>query len=138
MNKKIEGRVHKLGHNEDNVDFSVPLTKGDIIAAGRFFGHGRLYEQVVQDLKSAGIGCIIAESYSRSFYRQGISQGLTLLECDKAFEKIMADEIIMVDFDQNEITCKRGIIQFKPLSEIISRIVHSGGIIAHTRKLLGK
>lgn len=162
MSKKIEGQVYKLGRNVDiaqaflgnvlndelqnisfslsdeNVEFPLRLRRGDIIIFDKCFGHECWDGRIMHTLKSAGIGCVIADCFSRSFYRQGISRGLMLLECDEAFKKISTGEIISIDMERHEISCMKGIIKFKPLPEIISKIIQSGGIIAHTRKSLGK
>jgi 3-isopropylmalate/(R)-2-methylmalate dehydratase small subunit len=162
MKKKVDGQVHKLGHNVDidqlclgkivteesqsislslgdNLnEFSLMIRKGDIILAGKCFGQGFSIDRAAKALKSAGVGCVIASSYSRAFYRTSISQGLALVENDEAYGKIAGGETVAIDFERNEIACKKGIISFQPWPEAIIKIIQSGGIIAHSRKLLGK
>jgi 3-isopropylmalate/(R)-2-methylmalate dehydratase small subunit len=164
MKAKIEGRVHRLGHNI-HVDQIYPskylkiderhemakhilegyeaelLSKfgtGDIIVAGRGFGHGPHREQAAIALRSAGIECIIANSYSRSFYRSAVNNGLAPIECKEAFEKICDGESIAVDIENGQIVFRKGILRFPLFPDYIAKVLASGGLIPHVMKSLGK
>ncbi len=164
MKKRIDGKAILLGDNIDaeqilahnyihlsdppeiarhlfegrEGDSNIRLTKGCILIAGMNFGGGQARPQMAIGLKSAGVACIIAGSFSRSFYRDAINQGIPLIESPQARENISHGESISIDFENCEIIGRKNVITFKLLSEIIVKILSSGGLISHTKKSLGK
>ncbi len=62
-------------------DLGATLQKGDILVAGENFGAGSSGEIVPLTLKAAGISCIVASSFARTFYRTGINLGILPIEC---------------------------------------------------------
>jgi 3-isopropylmalate dehydratase small subunit len=164
MNKRIEGRVLRLGRDvtlewiapqqclpmgEAPEAFSQLLEtsgsrrkrdigKGDVIVAGGNFGMGQEPQNAVQALKAAEVPCIVAASFARPFYRCAINQGLPLIESLQAHEKISDGETVSIDFDKWEINCKRGAISFPSFPEIIGKIIESGGLIPYAKKSIGK
>ncbi len=63
-------------------DFAAQVKLGDLIVAGRNFGCGSSREEAPALLKRLGIGLVIAEGFSRLFFRNSINIGLPLLECE--------------------------------------------------------
>lgn len=61
-------------------DFAGKVKKGDIIVAGMNFGCGSSREQAVLAIKHAGVGCVVAASFARIFFRNAINIGLPLIE----------------------------------------------------------
>ncbi|MEA1965542.1 MAG: 3-isopropylmalate dehydratase small subunit [Candidatus Aerophobetes bacterium] len=118
-------------------EFANKVEKGDIIVAGRNFGCGSSREQAATCLKYAGAGAIVAKSFARIFFRNAINQGLPLVQCRQAVENISSDEVISVDFEKGELSCRKGIFSFPPLPESVLGILNDGGLIPHTRKILG-
>ncbi len=156
MKKRIEGPALKLDQSfnqehfalssslerpslqsvDENPLLSLGIQKGDIIVAGRNFGGSG--EEFPRALKAVDIGCIIAASFSRSFYRNCINVGLPVIENGEAFNNISDREPVSIDLDKGEISCKKGTLAFSPQPEIISRILASGGLIPHVKRSLGK
>jgi len=118
-------------------EFAKEVEKGDIIVAGRNFGCGSSREQAATCLKYAGVGAIVAKSFARIFFRNGINQGLPLVQCREAVENICSGEVISVDFEKGKLRCKRGVFSFPPLPESVLGILNDGGLIPHTRRILG-
>jgi len=54
---------------------------GDMIVAGRDFGCGSSREHAVWALRGAGIGCVIADSFARIFFRNAVNNGFPVVEC---------------------------------------------------------
>jgi 3-isopropylmalate/(R)-2-methylmalate dehydratase small subunit len=121
---------------DENPLLSLGIQKGDIIVAGRNFGGSG--EEFPRALKTADIACVIAASFSRPFYRNCINLGLPVIENAEAFNNIPDGELISIDLDKGEISCKKGILAFSPHPEIISRILASGGLVPHAKRSLGK
>jgi 3-isopropylmalate/(R)-2-methylmalate dehydratase small subunit len=164
MIKRIEGRVHRLGHHvrvdqiyparyehvrepdqmrrhlfEDlDPGLSGKTGSGDIIVAGRIFGLGPRSEAAAAALVESGIACVIAESFERHFYREAVNQGLVVLEQPEARERIKDGEMIEIDLDGGEIRCKKGPLKFPPCPLPIARILQAGGLLAYVRDLIGR
>jgi methanogen homoaconitase small subunit len=71
-------------HAMEGIDpeFSKKVQKGDIIVAADNFGCGSSREQAALALKYAGVGCVVARSFGRIFFRNAINVGLPLMEAD--------------------------------------------------------
>lgn len=116
--------------------FGERIEKGDIIVAGENFGCGSAMEVASLVVKAAGIDVIIAKSFSRTFYRNGINGGILLVELDtddikdgdKLEIRINQDEILIEDMTQDR--------KFKlmPLDGIMADIVSEGGLINYILK----
>ena len=60
-------------------DFAPNVRPGDIVVAGRNFGVGSAREQAAMAFRELGVGAILAQSFSRIFYRNAINFGLPVL-----------------------------------------------------------
>src|SRR4026208_1147443 len=54
-----------------NPDFPLKVQKGDIVVAGRNFGCSSGRAIAPKAIKATGVGGIVAERFSRTFYRNG-------------------------------------------------------------------
>jgi 3-isopropylmalate/(R)-2-methylmalate dehydratase small subunit len=77
-------------------DFAGNVQRGDILVAGKNFGVGSAREQAPMSLVHLGVGAILAESFSRIFYRNAINFGLPLLIFPQASE-IEAGQLLEVN-----------------------------------------
>lgn len=128
-------------HAMEGIDptFSKRVKPGDFIVAGKNFGCGSSREHAALVLKHAGIKCIIAESFSRIFYRNAINNGLPLIEYPNITKKIDEEDEIEVDYLKGVIKniTTGEIIKTKPLPKYIIEIIQDGGLIPHLRRKLG-
>lgn len=78
-------------------DFVNNVKQGDIIVARNNFGCGSSREHAPIAIKASGIGCVIAATFARIFYRNAINIGLPIMECREAAENINpGDEVEVV------------------------------------------
>lgn len=121
-----------------DAEFVHRVQPGDVIVAGRNFGCGSSREQAATCLKYAGVGAIIAISFSRIFYRNAINQGLPALAVPEAAKKIQAGQTVLVDLVGGRITAGEDSFSFPPPSEFVMGIMEDGGLIPHVKKRLAK
>lgn len=117
--------------------FAGNVQQNDIIIGGKNFGCGSSREQAASCLKYAGVGAIIAKTFSRIYFRNCINFGLPALQAPDAVDAIENGEEITIDMDAGLISCKKGEFTFPPLPEAVIGIFEDGGLIPHTRKILG-
>lgn len=111
-------------------EFSKLVQTGDIIIAGANFGCGSSREHAVITLKSIGVGAILAESFGRIFYRNGINLGLPLLVVPCLSTKVKQGDRLLVDIKTGVIVNKTSgeAILGAHISEYMFNILESGGI----------
>lgn len=133
----LDGNILKQYFMEDlDPDFAATVTPGDILIAGKNFGCGSAMEIAAVVVKAAGIPVVIAQSFSRSFYRNGFNNGILLLEGDTS--KIAAGDQIEVISDSerlvaSDVTTGEMLIQQKPLDSVMNDILLEGGIVPYLR-----
>ena len=160
----LTGKVHKYGANVDtdviiparylNVSDPAELARhcmedidsefvnkvqpGDIIVADTNFGCGSSREHAPLAIKAAGVGCVIAKSFARIFFRNAINIGLPILECDEAAEQTDSGDILEVELASGEIRnlTKDKLFLAKPYPDFMLELISAGGLIEHTRRRL--
>lgn len=123
-------------HVFEDVDpgFSKRVQSGDIVVAGRNFGCGSSREQAPIAIKYAGISAILAESYSRIFFRNAINQGIPAFLGDT--KDIEGGDIIILRLEENllELPDKGRTLPLAPLSPVMVDILKEGGLVAYLKK----
>ncbi|MFC1683029.1 3-isopropylmalate dehydratase small subunit [Candidatus Zixiibacteriota bacterium] len=117
-------------------EFVRRVEPGDVVVGGKNFGCGSSREQAATCLKYAGVGAVIAKSFSRIYYRNAINQGLPALAVPEAAEQIQAGETVTVDLEGGCIVVGEKSYAFPPLPEFVMGIMEDGGLIPHVRKKL--
>ena len=112
-------------------DFVKNVKEGDIIVANKNFGCGSSREHAPLAIKSAGISCVIAETFARIFYRNAINIGLPIIECPDAARGIEAGDEVEVDFDSGKIYNKTKGTEFQgePFPEFMQKIIAAEGLV---------
>lgn len=117
-------------------DFVKNVCEGDVIVAGWNFGCGSSREHAPLVIKTCGVGCVVAKSFARIFYRNAINIGLPILECEEAADEIQQSDKIKIDFEtgliENISTGKKYKAQAFP--DFIQNIIKSGGLLNSLKK----
>ncbi len=125
-------------HCMEDIDTSFigRVQPGDIMVGGWNFGCGSSREHAPLAIKTSGIGCVIAMSFARIFYRNAINIGLPILECEQAAQEIQAGDQVKVDFDTGIITdiTTGKTYQGEPFPEFIQNIIRAGGLLASLKE----
>ena len=159
---KLVGRVWKHGDNVDtdviiparylNVSTAQELAQhcledidptfvdavrpGDLIVAGENFGCGSSREHAPLAIKGAGVGCVVARSFARIFYRNAINVGLPVLECPAAVDETEQGhqlEIVLGTGQVRNLTTGR-VYQADPYPPFLMKIIDAGGLVPYTQR----
>lgn len=158
---KLEGKVWRYGDNVDtdviiparylntfdpkelakhcmvDIDesFAPNVKEGDIMVGGRNFGCGSSREHAPVAIKASGIPVVIAASFARIFYRNGINIGLPLLEIGSDVEKIKAGDKLRVDTATGTIEdlTTGDVFHAYPLPGFVQDIAKAGGLINYIK-----
>jgi 3-isopropylmalate/(R)-2-methylmalate dehydratase small subunit len=157
LNTKVTGRVWKYGDNVDTdtiypgvylevtdpkkmadyamlgygEKFSKNVRKNDIVVAGKNFGCGSSREHAPIALKEAGVSLVIAESFSRLYYRNSLNIGLPLIACPKIFEFVNEGDRLEVNIESGQIRNENTgeTVHCSPMSKFELEVFEKGGVI---------
>jgi len=131
---KIHDYDELATHAMEGIDpeFHSKVKEGDFIVAGKNFGCGSSREHAPIALSHSGIKAVLALSFARIFYRNSVDGAFLLpIEIDvDTYKDIENSDELEINTEKNEIKniTKNEIYQMKPFSEIISKIIASGGL----------
>lgn len=161
----LEGKCWKFGHNiptdmitptnvvmrgmaemvkhvleNANPEFPKKVQKGDIIVAGRNFGCSSGRAIAPKAVKATGVSVVIAEFFSRTFYRNGPEIGLPVLEVPGIHDLVETGNRLRVDVErglvENLTTGKS--LQGRPPSGLLLEMLQAGGLIPLLNSESGK
>ena len=118
--------------------FASKVRPGDIVVAEENFGCGSSREHAPVAIKASGVGCVVAKSFARIFYRNAINIGLPILECPEAVDAISAGDVVSVDTRSGTIrdeTTGRA-FHAQPFPQFIEDIIDAGGLVERVRRTL--
>lgn len=117
-------------------DFAQKVKPGDIMVGGKNFGCGSSREHAPVAIKACGVPVIIAASFARIFYRNGINVGLPLMEIGDNVERIHAGDKLSVDLSSGQIRnlTTGETFQATPLPGFIQDIAKAGGLIQYVKE----
>ena len=131
---KIHDYAELALHAMEGLDpnFHSKVKEGDFILSGRNFGCGSSREHAPIALSHSGIKAVLALSFARIFYRNAVDGAFLLpieIEMD-AYSNISEGDEIDIDISNNTIKnlTKKQTYKIKPFSEIIGKIIESGGL----------
>ncbi|MDR3701858.1 MAG: 3-isopropylmalate dehydratase [Candidatus Sulfopaludibacter sp.] len=111
--------------------FAATVAPGDLLVAGANFGCGSAMEVAVTAVLGAGIHAVLARSFSRTYYRNAVNNGLLPVVCDTSAiaegHRLRLDGALVY----NETTGES--LPGEPLPAIMLAIVSAGGLVPYFR-----
>lgn len=118
-----------------NPRFPLDVQPGDIVVAGFHFGQSSGRAIATKALQATGIGCVVADAFSRTFYRNAFEIGLPSLEVPDATAIVEDGDRVIVDiadgFFRNDSTGVER--RVPPASPFLLKMLAAGGLIALTQ-----
>jgi 3-isopropylmalate/(R)-2-methylmalate dehydratase small subunit len=159
MDKLIQGKLFKFGDNV-NSDIIVPgryliyiepeklaehafevlgesfptkLRHFPIFVAGRNFGCGSAREQAATAIQGLGVKAVIAASFARTFHRNAINSGLTIVECPEIYDAVQEGDEVRIDLAAGE-SHHDGVKYFFPkFPDSMRNLLELGGLAAYLK-----
>src|SRR5262245_60788560 len=112
-------------------EFPRKVQQGDIIVAGRNFGCSSGRAIAAKAIKATGIAAVIAEGFSRTFYRNGHEVGLPILEVPGVHEFVDVGDRVRVDIAGGIVTnlTSGKSLKGSPAPEFLLQMLRAGGLI---------
>ena len=103
---------------------------GGIVVAGKNFGCGSSREHAPIALMNMGASIVLADSFARIFYRNGINLGLPLVVCRGLSESVESGDLLFVDLQSATVTNRRtnNVLACEKISDYAMLILAAGGI----------
>lgn len=129
-----------LPHTMEGIDPEFPkrVRPGDLIVASTNFGCGSSRETAATLLRACGVQAVIAESFSRIFFRNAINLGLLVVECRGISGAVTAGDEVRYDPSSGRVEnlTKPWVGRGTVLPEFLMQIlVHGGAIEAYRDSL---
>jgi 3-isopropylmalate/(R)-2-methylmalate dehydratase small subunit len=154
MQSTLQGRVFKFGDNVNSdiiiagryliyiepeelakhafemlgEGFPAKLREYDILVAGRNFGCGSAREQASTAIKGLGIKAVVAASFARTFYRNAINDGLTIVECPEVYAAVKEGDSISIALADGKIAHAGQEYAFPQIPPSVRKILELGGL----------
>jgi 3-isopropylmalate/(R)-2-methylmalate dehydratase small subunit len=116
--------------------FAGRVRPGDILVAGENFGCGSAMEVAATVVVGVGIPAIVAKSFSRTYFRNGVNNGILLAACDTS--DIEEGDCIEVSIDGDAVTVRnktkdktRGAGRLAPM---LVEVLRAGGLVNYMRR----
>lgn len=115
--------------------FASSVEPGDMLVAGKNFGCGSAMEVAVTVVLGAGIPVVLARSFSRTYYRNAINNGLVPVECDtggiREGDRLtveLADGVLVRDESTGTV------LGGQALPPVMLEILGAGGLVPYIRR----
>jgi 3-isopropylmalate/(R)-2-methylmalate dehydratase small subunit len=115
-------------------EFAATVQSDDFLVAGKNFGCGSAMEVAVTAVVGAGIRAVIASSFSRTYYRNAVNNGLIPILCDTS--AIHEGDLLEIDWtskaEVRNLT-RNMAIHAEPIEGIMRNILTAGGLVPYFR-----
>ena len=166
MKTELEGKVLVVGNNIDtdiiypgrfleltdpkeigshclagiSEDIGPNFPQGGIVVAGTNFGCGSSREHAPIALINMGASAVLADSFARIFFRNGINLGLPLIVCKGIARHVENGQTVRLDILSGRVTVVETgeVLQAEALGDEAMEILSAGGIKPMMRARFGK
>ena len=113
--------------------FHEEIEEGDIIVAGEHFGSGSSRETAPTAVQTAGIAAVVAESFSRLYYRNSVNIGLLALTAPGVTDAVSEGDELEIEIEESQVRnlTTGEAVAFEPISEDLRDIYDAGGLMEY-------
>ena len=126
--------MKQYGFSPLRPELAGQIGEGDIIVAGSNFGCGSSREHAPLCLKTAGVSCVIAETFARIFYRNAINIGLPAIVCKDLPDAVKTGDTLELHMSEGTAVANGKTYSCTKLPEYMQNILNQGGLIASLNK----
>lgn len=121
-------------------DIGPNFPQGGIVVAGTNFGCGSSREHAPIALLSMGASAVLADSFARIFFRNGINLGLPLVVCKGISQHVRDGQTLTLDILGGTVTIEETgeVLPAEALGDKAMEILSAGGIKPMMRARFGK
>jgi 3-isopropylmalate/(R)-2-methylmalate dehydratase small subunit len=116
--------------------FAASVRPGDILVAGNNFGCGSAMEVAVTVVLGAGIHAVVARSFSRTYLRNAMNNGLLPVVADTTHVR-EGDAISLALDDHGRLMlagAHGGVIECDPIAPFMLEMLDMGGLVPYLRQ----
>src|SRR5450759_295654 len=118
---------------EARPEFAQNARPGDIIIAASNFGCGSSREYAVTALKRRQVGAIVALSYARIFYRNGINLGIPLYIAPEVVQGVQDGAEVELDVVNPILVAAGKDYALPPMPKFAQEIISAGGVVPYVK-----
>lgn len=125
-------RMYWAAHIFEGIRAELPLQvcEGDYVVAGRGFGSGSAREHAAVAVRAAGVRAIVAESFSRNFFRNAFNCGLPALEIQGICAAVHDGDQLAIDLNRGQVSnlSTGATIEGPPIPTFLLEMCEAGGL----------
>lgn len=123
-----------------NPGFAPGVQSGDVLVAGRHFGQSSGRAIATKAIKATGVGCVVAEYFARTFYRNAFEIGLPILEVPGIRDHVTEGDELSVDVAAGTVRNERTgeLIEGRRTDPFLLDMLRAGGLIPMAPALAGE
>ena len=134
LNSSDPAELAKSCMEDIDPDFVKRVQKGDIMVANKNFGCGSSREFAPACIAALGVRCIVAKSFARIFYRNGINNGMLLIETDDLYDRCEEGDLLTVEVNRC-LKVNGQVIPIRQIPDNLFEIIKAGGLVPRYRAL---
>ena len=133
-----EKKLGRFAFHDLGTAFVSSVHEGDILVAGCNFGCGSSREHAPLAIRGAGISCIVAESFARTFFRNCMNRGFLVIELPEARKRIRQGDVLCIDVAVGRIQnqTQEETYEFVSIPPFMLEICNQGGLFSYIQRRL--